>query len=65
MMRFLIRRVLWGALIVWLVATMVFGIFFVAPRDVAGPLVPLAGKPGGREELLVADDPGPQKAGNQ
>jgi len=35
MMRFLIRRILWGALIVWLVATMVFAIFFVAPRDVA------------------------------
>ena len=35
MSRFILRRLLWGALIVWLVATMVFAIFFVAPRDVA------------------------------
>jgi peptide/nickel transport system permease protein len=33
--RFLVRRVLWGAFVVWLVATLVFGLFFAAPRDVA------------------------------
>jgi peptide/nickel transport system permease protein len=33
--RFLLRRILWGVAIVWLVATLVFGMFFVAPRDVA------------------------------
>jgi peptide/nickel transport system permease protein len=33
--RFLLRRILWGVGIVWLVATLVFGMFFVAPRDVA------------------------------
>jgi peptide/nickel transport system permease protein len=35
MIRFLVRRALWGALIIWLVATLVFAVFFVAPRDVA------------------------------
>jgi peptide/nickel transport system permease protein len=33
--RFLFRRILWGVAIVWFVATLVFGLFFVAPRDVA------------------------------
>jgi peptide/nickel transport system permease protein len=33
--RFLVRRILWGIVIVWFVATLVFGLFFVAPRDVA------------------------------
>jgi peptide/nickel transport system permease protein len=33
--RFLLRRILWGIAIVWFVATLVFGLFFVAPRDVA------------------------------
>jgi len=33
--RFLLRRILWGVAIVWVVATLVFGMFFVAPRDVA------------------------------
>ena len=35
MIRFLFRRILWGVAIVWFVATLVFGLFFVAPRDVA------------------------------
>ena len=35
MMRFLLRRLLWGVLIVWFVATSVFAMFFVAPHDVA------------------------------
>ncbi|HET9217478.1 MAG TPA: ABC transporter permease [Terriglobia bacterium] len=35
MIRFLLRRVLWGMAIVWFVATLVFAMFFVAPRDVA------------------------------
>jgi peptide/nickel transport system permease protein len=35
MTRFLLRRILWGLLVVWFVATSVFAMFFVAPRDVA------------------------------
>ena len=35
MIRFLLRRILWGVAIVWFVATLVFAMFFVAPRDVA------------------------------
>lgn len=35
MIRFLIRRVAWSALVVWLVATAVFVIYFAVPRDVA------------------------------
>jgi peptide/nickel transport system permease protein len=33
--RFLLRRILWGLAIVGFVATLVFGLFFIAPRDVA------------------------------
>jgi peptide/nickel transport system permease protein len=35
MIRFLLRRLVWGILIVWFVATLVFAMFFVAPSDVA------------------------------
>lgn len=35
MIRFLVRRVAWGALVVWLVATLVFVVYFAVPRDVA------------------------------
>jgi peptide/nickel transport system permease protein len=33
--RFLIRRLAWSALVVWFVATVVFVIYFAVPRDVA------------------------------
>jgi peptide/nickel transport system permease protein len=35
MIRFLIRRLAWSALVVWFVATVVFVIYFAVPRDVA------------------------------
>ena len=35
MTRFLAGRILWGAIVVWFVATAVFAMFFIAPRDVA------------------------------
>ena len=35
MTRFLVRRLLWGLLVIWFVATSVFVMFFAAPRDVA------------------------------
>ena len=35
MIRFLLRRVAWSALVVWVVATSVFVIYFAVPRDVA------------------------------
>jgi peptide/nickel transport system permease protein len=35
MTRFLLRRILWGVVVVWFVASTVFAMFFVAPRDVA------------------------------
>jgi len=35
MIRFLLRRLAWSALVVWFVATAVFVIYFAVPRDVA------------------------------
>ena len=35
MTRFLLRRLAWSALVVWVVATTVFVIYFAVPRDVA------------------------------
>jgi len=35
MIRFLLRRLAWSALVVWFVATSVFTIYFAVPRDVA------------------------------
>lgn len=35
MIGFLLRRIAWGALVVWLVATLVFVVYFAVPRDVA------------------------------
>lgn len=35
MIRYLLRRLAWSALVVWLVATAVFVIYFAVPRDVA------------------------------
>jgi peptide/nickel transport system permease protein len=35
MIRFLLRRLVWSALVVWFVATSVFVIYFAVPRDVA------------------------------
>mgnify|MGYP003509177009 CR=1 FL=1 len=32
---FVLRRIAWGALVVWLVATLVFIMYFAVPRDVA------------------------------
>jgi len=32
---FLLRRIAWGALVVWAVATLVFVVYFAVPRDVA------------------------------
>jgi peptide/nickel transport system permease protein len=38
MLRFLIRRVLFGVVVLWVVATVVFAMYFVAPHDVARTL---------------------------
>ena len=35
MIKFLLNRLMWGLLVMWFVATSVFAMFFVAPRDVA------------------------------
>ncbi len=35
MIRFLLRRFAWSALVVWVVATSVFVIYFAVPHDVA------------------------------
>ncbi|HET9943594.1 MAG TPA: ABC transporter permease [Terriglobia bacterium] len=35
MTRYLLRRLLWGVAIIWVVATLVFALFFAVPRDVA------------------------------
>ncbi|TDV54871.1 ABC transporter permease [Actinophytocola oryzae] len=51
MLRFLIRRVLTGVLVVWLISVIVFGLFFVAPHDVAQLLL---GKFAAQNQQLVA-----------
>jgi peptide/nickel transport system permease protein len=38
MLRFLVRRLLLGLLIMWLITLAVFALFFVAPNDVARTL---------------------------
>ena len=35
MIRYLFGRLLWSVVVIWVVATSVFVIYFVAPRDVA------------------------------
>jgi peptide/nickel transport system permease protein len=50
MMRFLIRRVLTGLLVVWLISVIVFALFFVAPHNVAQLLL---GKFAAQNQQLV------------
>jgi peptide/nickel transport system permease protein len=38
MLRFLVRRILFGVVVLWLVATAVFAMYFIAPHDVARTL---------------------------
>lgn len=38
MLRFLLRRVLFGVVVLWVVATVVFAMYFIAPHDVARTL---------------------------
>lgn len=60
MLRFLLRRLLFGVLVVWLVATTVFFLAFAAPQD---PAVKMAGKQATPEVIelvrqrLQLDDP--------
>ncbi|GAB1513124.1 ABC transporter permease [Actinophytocola sp. KF-1] len=51
MVRFLIRRVLTGVLVVWLISVIVFVLFFVAPHDVPQLLL---GKFAAQNQQLVA-----------
>ena len=51
MVRFLVRRVLTGTVVVWLISVIVFAIFFVAPHDVARLLL---GRFAGQNPELVA-----------
>ncbi|MPZ84398.1 MAG: ABC transporter permease subunit [Actinophytocola sp.] len=50
MLRFLIRRLLTGVLVVWLISVIVFAIFFIAPHDVAQLLL---GKFAAQNQQLV------------
>ncbi len=50
MVRFLIRRVLTGALVVWMISVIVFAIFFIAPHNVAQLLL---GRFAGQNRQLV------------
>jgi peptide/nickel transport system permease protein len=47
---FLVRRIAWGALVVWLVATLVFVVYFAVPRDVARLI---AGRQASEQTLAV------------
>src|SRR6266566_7455767 len=51
MLRFLIRRLLTGLIVVWLISLVVFVIFFVAPHNVAQLLL---GRFAGQNQELVA-----------
>lgn len=51
MLRFLVRRVLTGLLVIWMISLVVFGIFFVAPHNVA---LLVLGKFAGQNQQLVA-----------
>ncbi len=51
MLRFLIRRILTGVLVVWLISIVVFAIFFIFPPNVATLLL---GKFAGQNQQLVA-----------
>src|ERR1044072_451123 len=51
MVRSLIRRLLAGILVVWLISVIVFGLFFVAPHNVAALLL---GKFAAQNQQLVA-----------
>lgn len=50
MLRFLVRRLLTGVLVVWLISVIVFAIFFIAPHDVAQLLL---GKFAAQNQQLV------------
>jgi peptide/nickel transport system permease protein len=50
MMRFLIRRVLTGLLVIWLISVIVFALFFIAPHNVAQLLL---GKFAAQNQQLV------------
>lgn len=50
MIRFLVRRVLTGLLVVWLISLIVFGLFFIAPHNVAQLLL---GKFAAQNQQLV------------
>jgi peptide/nickel transport system permease protein len=51
MLRFLVRRVLTGTVVVWLISVIVFAIFFIAPHNVARLLL---GRFAGQNQQLVA-----------
>jgi peptide/nickel transport system permease protein len=50
MIGFMLRRLAWGALVVWLVATLVFIVYFAVPRDVARLI---AGRQASEQTLAV------------
>jgi peptide/nickel transport system permease protein len=50
MIAFLLRRIAWGTVVVWLVATLVFIVYFAVPRDVARLI---AGRQASEETLAV------------
>jgi len=51
MVRFLVRRLLTGLLVIWLISVIVFALFFIAPHDVAQLLL---GKFAAQNQQLVA-----------
>ena len=51
MFRFVIRRILFGIIVLWVVATAVFLLYFVAPHDVASTLAGKSPTPGRVEQI--------------
>lgn len=67
MVRFLIRRILQGAFVVWIISVVVFALFFIAPQNVARKI---AGRQAAEQQVeqirqnLGLDDPVLEQYGN-
>ncbi|MDN5853923.1 MAG: ABC transporter permease, partial [Actinomycetia bacterium] len=67
MIRFLIRRILQGAFVVWIISVVVFALFFIAPQNVARKI---AGRQAAADQVeqirqtLGLDDPVLEQYGN-
>ena len=64
MIRFLVRRALRGLLVIWLITLVLFGMFFVAPSNVAQTLGGRQATPGDDRADQPAARAGPAASGS-